>query len=424
MANSILRRYLDLGLFRIGDDDSRFHVFEKAADDLASEFTKSPADVISAALVAVDPAIPEVDPMVERAEAAVKAHWSTFSNKYDQRPVGLLRSVLLGALNQAAQGSPGIGAAVWLAGANLACRVDLGSERPIVDAMLRALGDATEEEGVKDSDAGDWTIPELGIKWQAPKKTKIDKEKLELGIADAAGPNYKGKALQDANPSWPNNPQPWSNEFASRAADTIANSLERVTAPLVDQSSELASRIEEKVNEFAAGMKASLTRWAESTVRESIRRTSILWLKESLYSPSLKTSYREMAPPELVMAMALDLATLCRLPAPQSVEWLLREMVLAAIPKNPEIAVGELLLTAKASERLGGVLQAAPVPNRPLRVSLCTALSFARHTALTHEDLPAWLGVSGSLKVPAAALSAWLFRDSQAIALVSKGEKQ
>lgn len=85
MANSILRRYLDVGLFRIGDDDSRLQVFEKAAADLASEFTKSPAGVISAALVAVDPAAPEVDPMLERAEAAVKAHWSTFSNKYDQR---------------------------------------------------------------------------------------------------------------------------------------------------------------------------------------------------------------------------------------------------------------------------------------------------------------------------------------------------
>ena len=58
MEKGVLSSYLDAGLFRIGDDDSRLQLFEKAAEDLAEGFRKSPSAVIPAILVGVDPGGP------------------------------------------------------------------------------------------------------------------------------------------------------------------------------------------------------------------------------------------------------------------------------------------------------------------------------------------------------------------------------
>lgn len=145
MSKTLLQQFLDCGLFNIGDDDSRLEVFQKAANDLAAEFLKTPQSVVSAVLVAVDPQVPELDPMLVKAETAIKAHWKTFTNKYQERAVGLLRPVLLDALCQAAEKSDAISSALWLSAADLTCRIDLGQERTIIDPLLNRLGERNEK---------------------------------------------------------------------------------------------------------------------------------------------------------------------------------------------------------------------------------------------------------------------------------------
>ncbi len=424
MEKGVLSSYLDAGLFRIGDDDSRLQLFEKAAEDLAEGFRKSPSAVIPAILVGVDPAAPERDPMLEKAELAVKTHWSTFSNKYDQRPVGLLRPVLLEALSRAADGNPVIASAIWLSGMNLACRIDLRKEKPIIDMMLRGLGEATEAFATRDSGRFDFKPPELSIKSKPSKKTKVDRKGLEQGLGGAAGPqNREGQAYPKPNPHWTNSAGAWSYEFAPRAAEAISTAIDNVTALLADQTAEFATEIEKKLNDLATGLNTALHSLDEAAVGYTGLRASLLWIKESLYSPSLRRSYREMNPAEVAVAMALDLAALCRPPAPQSVEYLLREMFVAAVPTDPKMSIAELLLRSKESTLLEAILPKVRVPSGPTRGCLYTALLLARETELAKKDFPFWIGVPGELSLSARSLSVWIFRDAQAIQAVGGIEK-
>ena len=420
MPNEILREYLDVGLFRIGDDDTRLKVFQAAANDLSSAFGESPGSVISSTLVSVDPAVPETDPVLGRAEAAIKVHWNTFGNKYDQRPVGLLRAVLLDALNQAAHGNRGIAAAIWLTGANLASRVELGSERQLVEGMLRAHGDATEQGAVNRFRVPDLNVPVPNLTPSTREDVSVDSDAFELRVVAATGPqDQQGRQLEDPNPHWPNQHQAWGYQFAPRIAAAISEELDSVASSLSEQTSAVVGELEEKLNQFAT----ALARRSDTAIAGALH-TSLLWLKESLYSPSLRTSYRELTPAELVVGMGEDLIQSCSLPAPQSVEYFLREMVLVALAGDPEITISDLLSAVKASERLSSLVAPASPPHTPERVCLRTALSFARHSGLAIEDLPAWLGVSGDLKVHASALAVWLFRDSQAIGLLSEQNPQ
>jgi hypothetical protein len=193
MDTSILQRFLDIGLFDVGDDDERLSIFHKAADDLAKAIAKDPRKAVSATLVAIDPNVPDEDPVLEEVEAAVREHWKAFRNKYPERPKGLLRPVLLEALEKASTESAEISSAMWFAGINLLPRLEPHKERSLVKELLETKGILSEAEAEKiwasnDFDA-DLALPKIAFKLGEKGDGKVDVSELEKGMLSSVAPH-------------------------------------------------------------------------------------------------------------------------------------------------------------------------------------------------------------------------------------------
>lgn len=249
----------------------------------------------------------------------------------------------------------------------------------------------------------------------------MDVNSLETELAASAGPNHRdGRALENQNAHWSNQAQHWSHHFAPRAAAGIAKEVDKAVASLAKSAGTVGEQVETALNAFANEVATAGTKLLTSAVRHTAQKTDLLWWKEALYSPTLCCSYRDLNPSEAVISMSQDLYEIVSSPSPQSVEYFMRETVRAVLAENPEISIEDLLQAAQESDRIKRVVKAVTPPNEPKRVSLQEALSYAGQFAFKSKKLQPWLGVAGDLKVRADSLAVWLFRDKQALALISK----
>ncbi|MBI5770004.1 MAG: hypothetical protein HZA93_19670 [Verrucomicrobia bacterium] len=423
MNDTLLQKFLDAGLFNFGDDDARLKDFMAAGEDLGKEFAKNPVSIIPATLVALDAEVPDADPMLERAETAVKKHWNSFRNKFPERQKGFLRPLLLDGVARAAATDADIASAVWLCGATVYPLLATGRERAIVETFLRDQGETAESHAeatwLPEQDEVELSVPKIALTLPKNGPGKLDKSALETGLTHASGPHDRnGTAYPNKpNPHFPNQGGNWSWEFPARAATTIAAEVDKALAPLANQAGALADQIEPNLKKFSKELGASITEWVESSVTGLARRSELLWWRECLYSPHLRRSYRGLSPTETAISMALDLQGTIVAPAPQSVEFFLRETVRAVLPTDPTISLSQLLADTHKSAELAKIVPPQAIASTPQRISLRQALGLARHQLLGAESLPAWLGVKGDLQLSASELAVWIFRDAQAWSL-------
>jgi hypothetical protein len=174
--------------------------------------------------------------------------------------------------------------------------------------------------------------------------------------------------------------------------------------------------IETPVRTFGKELGAAVANSVNAGIGSVSNRSALLWWKETLYSPELQKSYRELQPAEAALAMALDLNTMAPAPCPQSVQFFLREAVRAAGKHDTAVSVKELLTVISGSEVLKDFMPTVDVPPRPERVALLRATNIGHHVLQT-GDLRHWLGVGGDLTLRVEDFAVWLFRDAQADSL-------
>jgi hypothetical protein len=288
MATELLQKFLDAGLFNFGDDDQRLKDFIAAADDLAKEYTRIPAKVIPAVLVAIDPAVSDTDPILDEAENAVKNHWNSFRNKFSERPKAFLRPVIWEALCRAANGHTEIGSALWLTGASVLPYLAVQKERSIVEDFLLSKGRNMEAEAEQA-----WAIPQAKLEFSPPtfslktvasKAANVDRGALEDGLGAASGPHNQAnnKRYNNPNPHWPNQPTNWAWEFAPRAAAAICEQVDKALAPLVNQASALAEQTGPQLRQFGQEITSAISGWVIASVGGLAQRSALMWWKESL----------------------------------------------------------------------------------------------------------------------------------------------
>ena len=97
--------------------------------------------------------------------------------------------------------------------------------------------------------------------------------------------------------------------------------------------------IEDPINKFFTAFKKSLDQNLKSSFASILaveRRSKLLWWKETLYSPSLRKSYREVPQPILPIVMGSDLNEQVAEITPISVDYLLRDTLLILNEKKGE----------------------------------------------------------------------------------------
>ncbi len=313
---------------KLDGDDDRFAKMEKAAEALTHDFQENPETLIRAILVALDPDIPSDDPTILLAEQALLDEWKSMNSVHTNKPIGILRSILLDACHQAAEGNNA--AIIWLTAADTLPLMHLGKEEQEVRKILQEIAIRTEKIATE--------IPKMPTKQRKtpPKESsddgeitvrKVNRANLLTKVSAAAGPNNKqGQANPNPNPHWCNAHQAWTHEFSDRMSALLANELDNLAADINELDQKKIESLSETLN--------SQRLWMQNAIKSNIAsfdtertRINALWWSEALYSSSLRCSYREL-PPELAsIVMAIDLTDVISQPTPASIGYLLAEAV-------------------------------------------------------------------------------------------------
>ncbi|WP_343604810.1 GTPase-associated system all-helical protein GASH [Fluviicola sp.] len=342
MENKYLQPLLQAGLLDIGDNDERLANVEKSISDLEKHLKKNISLLPSYILVGLDPEINENDPVLEEVETIVASNWKALRAKFSERPISILRSVILHALYNVGINDSKIARIIYLTASNFYPYAKLGREKVTVDSILTELAELAERNAIEE-----WSLideePKIKIgtlKIEGLKSTKVTvgKESLKQSLAQSTNQSTNGY-----NPY--HNQNDWSNSFANLASEGISKAIE-TAANKATESLDLSS-VEASVNKFFTDFKKSLDQSLKesfTSIQSVERRSKLLWWKETLYSASLKDSYRTIEKVLQPIVLAKDLYM--QLPAivPVSVNYLLKDTLLLLNDSADEKLTFEKLL--------------------------------------------------------------------------------
>lgn len=283
------------------------------------------------------------------------------SSVHPDTPINLLRAILIDACDQVAKDTNA--AILWLTAADTLPFTNLGKESDLVHRLLTSAARKYEEFATqslplphkKKSPASKLEAPTIS---KTPKYN-LDREDLKLRVAAAAGLNYRGQSTggHPHNPQWPHQGQAWSWDFTDRMSDLLADEFEEIAGAAINGQAELNKQIISSQTAIIGNLKEELAtqrRWIKDVIDTTEKRTEAeqlrldtIWWYETLYSPSLQTSYRQLPIEIASVAMALDVLDLLHTPSPASVGYILAEAVnrLPAADFDQKISIKTFLKT-------------------------------------------------------------------------------
>lgn len=421
----ILQDFLICGLIDIGEQDQRLEWLEAAADALAKGFLKSKRKLVNATLVALDGGLPENEPVFDAVEAAVLTQWKALRAKYPDRPRQILRAVIFRAL-EINQGEEAAASIVWLVGGTFLPHARMGNERPYIEKLITTLGNTAEEAAV-----ARWMAapPEKAVKIPALKLKAEGSEVKPLNVKwmqDALGAAAGSGTVVDG---YPNNTfqiynyqQQWAQHFGTHGGKAIVEAFNASLQPLLTHvagtMTRFASALEEHGTALIAAVRDTLRQSTENqSARE--RRTALLWWRQTLYSPSRRRGYRGMATGPLVILTAFDLHEQVPPFSPQSVEFLLREVVREVSGADAAIDGGQLLAGLRETASSSGLadldLLGASPDESTGRICLASFIGEVLAGRASASDMDARVGLPATQALPLGEWAVWIFRDLQAL---------
>lgn len=335
MENTFLQLFLKTSLFDIEDNDDRLKNLEDAISDLQTKFKDDVSIIPRFTLVALDPNINEEEPTLKEVEDILILYWKTLRSKYKDMPRNILRGVILNALYNEGITNTVNARIIYLTATNYFPFAKLGNEKSLVEKLINDLGELAEKDAIKE-----WSLIEqepsvkIGVLKIADFKfgsTSLDKAtlKADMKIAILNEPNGHGSNHGGASQ--------WGEHFATKSSEAISkafnNSIDEFNKSLTPAA------IETPINKFFADFKKVLDSSLKTSFSSLVaveRRSKLLWWKETLYSSSLKKSYRELNKHILPIILSYDYYQ--ELPAitPISADYLLRDVVYLLNIKNNE----------------------------------------------------------------------------------------
>lgn len=431
----LLTELLNAGLIEnLNGDDQRFEKIEQAAKTVAQQFREQPPLLIRAVLAGLDADIAEDDSLIVQAEQALVTEWKAVRSVFPDRPVNMLRAILLDACNQVAE-EDNHAAILWLTAADTLPLLQLGREEAVVRSMLETWARYAEEKALaglaltadeaKQITVGDLKLPKF-TKLESPK---VDRAALLQKVEGAAGPsNAQNTTLTNPNPHWPNANHSWSYQFASRMQQLLADELDNLTSKFSKSQSDANQQVQTYLTQLTEVVDEALNsqqHWVQKTQQAEQIRLNALWWSEALYSSSLRCSYRELAPAIATVVMAVDLLNEAAKPTPASVGYLLAEAVnrLPDAGFTQKLSLQDLLATLdKERHQLSkDWLETLTTPPDTGRLSL-RDVALLVLTGKT-QDVAAALnrvGASGEFAVSLPQFAQALFRQEQAVQLAGE----
>ena len=358
MDNEFLQSFLKTGLFEIGDSDDRLEKLRKSITDLQKKFEEDYSLLPKYTLVAIDPNISDTEPALLDTEKIVIIHWETLRSKYPEMPRNILRGVILNAINNVGIDDPIAARIIFLTALNLYPFVQLNKEKEIVESLLVKLGDIAEANAVDE-----WSFieeePKLKLSTLKVNDLKINevtieksslREGLLSGLQAKAPSGHKiNHGLHDGN---------YQPVYLDQTSEGIAKAFNEAFKDV--DLSKASETIETSINKFFTTFKKSLDsnlKVAFNSLTSVERRSKLLWWKETLYSSSLRKSYRELNKSLLPVVMSADLNNQLPEVTPISVDYLLRD-TLYLLSEKKEVKLKYVdFLTAITEEGAKNILK-------------------------------------------------------------------
>lgn len=435
MNDDVLLKFLSKGLINVGGDDDKLEHLRKTAADLTGILEKTPDKTSPYALVAFDPHVPTTDPTILEVEEALRRRWATYVNTFSDTPVTVFRAMLLDALIRASEKNDTVAAAFVASARNVLPFMELGGEREIWAGIVRDIERIVDERSEKEWATPDSiSVPEVKFELASAVEIsiaskKIDRDSLGQKLQAAAGPTThhptRGEVDTEGNPNWSQDTSgQWVHEFGTRTAEALAEAINQTIGSLSVEGIDLPGITEELTRVISGLLTTSLQSISNATAALQ-RRTSLLWWKEALYSPSARMSYRDMTSFEAAALMAFDLHGQIPIFSPASVAAFLRETVTAlpTIDQDRKTPIRELVEKTSDADALSH-----------LRTEACKLVSAAAGRAsilavICHPDAVSQIddsgfrdrvGVKPDTALTMADWSVWIFREFQAARAITE----
>ena len=335
MDNEFLQSFLKTGLFEIGDSDDRLEKLRKSIADLQKKFEGDYSLLPKYTLAAIDPNILDSEPALLETENILTVHWETLRSKHPEMPRNILRGVILNAINNVGNSDPIAARIIFLTALNIYPYLELGKEKEVIESMLIKLGDLAEKNAIEEwsfiENAPSVKIGTLKTTGLKINEVTVDDTNLKEALKVAAKYTPQGYNQYQQ-------PEQWSEHFSNNVSPAISELIKNSIAS-ISNSFDSAS-FDASINKFFLEFKKSLDanlKTSFSSLTSVERRSKLLWWKETLYSSSLRKSYRGLDKTLLPLVMGFDLNNQIPKVTPISVDYLLRDTIFSLSEKKDDL---------------------------------------------------------------------------------------
>ncbi|MDP9080960.1 MAG: hypothetical protein M3O71_26380 [Bacteroidota bacterium] len=422
MNETFLQSFLRTGLFDIGDSDERLKWLRQAIEELEKKFSDNPSLLPAYTLVALDPNISDTEPVLIETEKVVTTYWQALRGKYPDMPRNIHRGVILNALYSVGTSNAVAARIIYLTALNFFPYAKLCGEKDLVKEMLAELGDLAEKDAV-----GKWSFvdeaPALKVGAMKINDLKFgtlnfNQETLKAEMRAAIGNDpSSGQGTQHGGNSQ------WGNHFADKSSQGITNAFNSAMEEFGKSLS--PTSIETPINKFFGEFKTALDsnlKIAFSSLTAVERRSKLLWWKETLYSPSLKGSYRAVNKNILPVIMGCDLNDQIPKITPISADYLLRDTLFLLNEKKDEPIKFSEYFAALSDSTLKSVIKPYFTSSDPQdgRISLTDFIEMYVNDKIALGDLKSKTGVGENEETTLSEIAVAVLHDLLVKRLITK----
>ncbi len=426
--DDILLRFLGKNLIDVGGDDTKLASLRQTANDLSSILKKAPRKATAFALVAFDPNVQKEDPVIAEAAGVLQKRWETYVNTFAETPITIFRAMLLDALTKTALENDAVAVAFVASARNTLPLMDVGEEREIWSDVVGEVEGKMEERAEDEwATPASITLPQIKIDPPPPVRMyisglKVETDRLSKKFQAAAGPQaqdpQRGTVSTQGNQYWPHHNDPWVFEFGQRAASAVGEAITRTMEETTVKGGDPRGMTESLLATISRHLTETVQAVSSATAGLQ-RRTNLLWWKEAMFSPSIRTSYRSIPSSIAATLMAFDMHRQVPTLSPASVAAFLREAVIAlpTIDSTQKTAIRALVKETRDADVLAdlrkeaGNLTVAPSGRGPLLALIGHGDVLPQIDDRKFRDL---VGVKPDTALTLPDWSVWIFLELQA----------
>ena len=209
-------------------------------------------------------------------------------------------------------------------------------------------------------------------------------------------------------------PEQWSEHFSNNVSPAISELIKNSIASISNSfdSTSFDTSINKFFLEFKKSLDASL-KTSFSSLTSVERRSKLLWWKETLYSSSLRTSYRGLNKNLLPIVMSVDLNNQIPEVTPISVDYLLRDTIFLLNEKKDDKVKFVEFLTAISQDETKEVLRPffTELTDKEGRISITDFIALLINDRLSTKDFPKRTGIKENDETSTSEIAVALLHD-------------